>query len=123
MLSRNLKSKEAGWAPLESMDRLRRWQGEWAEALGLGSCREPVTGSAQRASDDSAGLWHGVRDQGPVVLIVPAPIKRAYIWDLLPRASVVQQFARSGARVYLLQWERPGAAEQEFGLAEYAERP
>jgi polyhydroxyalkanoate synthase len=28
---------------------------------------------------------------GPAVLLVPAPIKRAYIWDLAPGASVVQQ--------------------------------
>jgi polyhydroxyalkanoate synthase len=57
-----------------------------------------------------------------VVLIIPAPIKRAYIWDLLPRVSAVQEFVRSGAHVYLIQWEEPGAREQEFGLAEYADR-
>ena len=34
----------------------------------------------------------------------------------------MQQCLRGGARVYLIQWERPGAVEQGFGLAEYADR-
>src|SRR5262249_24101653 len=41
---------------------------------------------------------------------------------LLPRASAVQEFVRSGSHVYLIQWEEPGPREQEFGLAEYADR-
>ena len=56
------------------------------------------------------------------LLLVPAPIKRAYIWDLAPGASVVEQCLRHGLRVYLLQWERPSDAEQGYGLAEYADR-
>jgi polyhydroxyalkanoate synthase len=61
-------------------------------------------------------------DTQPVVLIIPAPIKRAYIWDLVPWASAVQQCLHGGARVYLIQWERPRTAEQDFGLAEYADQ-
>jgi polyhydroxyalkanoate synthase subunit PhaC len=55
-------------------------------------------------------------------LIIPAPIKRPYIWDLTPRTSVVRRLVASGARVYLMAWTDPGHAEQEFGLAEYADR-
>jgi polyhydroxyalkanoate synthase subunit PhaC len=58
----------------------------------------------------------------PALLIVPASIKRAYIWDLAPGASVVQQCVRRGLRVYLIQWEQPRAEEEGFGLAEYADR-
>jgi polyhydroxyalkanoate synthase len=47
-----------------------------------------------------------------VVLIVPAPIKRAYICDLAPDVSVVQQLARSNLSFYLAQWEDPGVSEQ-----------
>lgn len=56
------------------------------------------------------------------MLLVPAPIKRAYIWDLTPGASVVEQCLRSGFNVYLLQWEPPSEAASGFGLAEYAGR-
>ncbi len=58
--------------------------------------------------------------QGPPLLIVPAPIKRAYIWDLIPRVSVVRQCLRHGVPVYLIQWEPPESSEH--GLAAYADR-
>lgn len=58
----------------------------------------------------------------PVLLLVPAPIKRAYIWDLAPRISVVERCLQNGFNVYLLQWEQPGEVESGFGLAEYADR-
>jgi poly[(R)-3-hydroxyalkanoate] polymerase subunit PhaC len=66
--------------------------------------------------------YEGRKNSGPVVLIVPAPIKRSYIWDLLPWASVVALCIRSGLQVYLANWERSGIHEQNFGLAEYADR-
>jgi polyhydroxyalkanoate synthase len=59
---------------------------------------------------------------GPVLLIIPAPIKRAYIWDLQPEASVVRYAQHRGLRVYLLEWLDPGPREDGFGLADYAER-
>jgi polyhydroxyalkanoate synthase len=59
---------------------------------------------------------------GPVLLIVPAPIKRAYVWDLLPGVSVVRRCLGRGLRVYLLEWLDPGPGEDGFGLADYAKR-
>ena len=56
---------------------------------------------------------------GPVVLVVPAPIKRSYIWDLLPEASAVRRLLAAGARVLLAEWQ---PAPREFGLADYADR-
>jgi polyhydroxyalkanoate synthase len=58
---------------------------------------------------------------GPPVLLVPAPIKRAYIWDLAPEASVVRACLRQGLHVYLIDWTPPDACEQDFGLAHYAD--
>jgi polyhydroxyalkanoate synthase subunit PhaC len=58
--------------------------------------------------------------QRPVVLIISAPFKRAYIWDLLPQVSVVRRCLERGFRTYLLEWLIPTAAEDKFGLAEYA---
>lgn len=59
---------------------------------------------------------------GPVLLVVPAPIKRAYIWDLLPEVSVIRQCLGCGLRVYLLEWLDPSPSEHGLGLAEYTER-
>ncbi len=109
------------WAPFEPLDQARRWQGKLLHALGWG----PVE-SRSRVVFSKPGItlraYTGTSAQGATVLIVPAPIKRAYIWDLHPRSSAVQEFLRSGARVYLVQWEEPGAREQGFGLREYADR-
>jgi polyhydroxyalkanoate synthase len=109
------------WALHEQIDRLRRGQGRVLDALGLGPIETPsrVVRSQPGVTLKAYGAEGAA---GPVVLLVPAPIKRAYIWDLVPGASVVRQCLRAGARVYLIQWERPGAAEQGFGLAEYAEQ-
>jgi polyhydroxyalkanoate synthase len=39
--------------------------------------------------------------------LVAAPIKRAYIWDLLPQTSIVRLLADAGFAVYLLEWLDP----------------
>jgi polyhydroxyalkanoate synthase subunit PhaC len=105
----------------EQADELRRSQGRLLDWLGLGPIETPsrivyaAHGVRLRAFADDA-------QSGPVLLIVPAPIKRAYIWDLLPWASVVRQCLRNGIRPFLVEWIEPGAEEQDFGLADYADR-
>jgi polyhydroxyalkanoate synthase len=109
------------WNPYEPIDRIRLWQGKMMDALGLGPIETP-----SRVVSAEPGLtlraYGNGSDAGPVLLIVPAPIKRAYIWDLIPGASVVRQCLCQGVRVYLIHWERPGIVEREFGLSEYADR-
>jgi polyhydroxyalkanoate synthase len=61
-------------------------------------------------------------ESGPVLLIVPAPIKSASIWDLSPSVSVVRHCLQAGLRVYLIEWEQPGESQRDFGLSEYADR-
>lgn len=59
-------------------------------------------------------------ESGPALVIVPAPIKRAYVWDLAPSVSVVQACIDAGLRTYLIEWREapePAAA----GLATYAD--
>lgn len=58
---------------------------------------------------------------GPVLLMVPAPIKRAYLWDLDPGASVVRECLRYGIQAYMIQWEDPGYKDQGLGLRAYAD--
>ncbi|MDJ1159911.1 alpha/beta fold hydrolase [Chelatococcus sp. SYSU_G07232] len=58
-------------------------------------------------------------DARPSLLIVSAPIKRPYIWDLAPSVSAVRHCLRRGSGVYLLEWTPPGS-EDGAGLDEYA---
>ena len=58
---------------------------------------------------------------GPAVLLVPAPIKRAYIWDLEPDVSVVARCRAAGMRVFLAEWTDPGPEDEQRGLEEYAD--
>jgi polyhydroxyalkanoate synthase subunit PhaC len=104
------------------IDVARRRAGRLVDAAGSGSGEAPfrivakVPGARLRA-------YQPARDSaGPVLLILPAPIKRPYLWDLLPAVSVVRHCLRRGLRVYLLEWLDPGPAEDGFGLAYYADR-
>lgn len=102
-------------------DRIRRQVGNWLDALGYGPvetpsrilCAGPVF--RLRCYPHRAGA-------GPALLLIPAPIKRAYIWDLDPRTSVVRRCLEADFRVYLLEWTEPDAAAEGFGLADYADR-
>jgi polyhydroxyalkanoate synthase len=106
------------WLPFEQLDRLRRSQGGLLDAIGLGPLEAPYE-EIYREPGVVLRRYGGTRPQGPLVLIVPAPIKRPYIWDLVPEASAVRRLLGAGARVLLADWQpAPGA----FGLAEYADR-
>jgi polyhydroxyalkanoate synthase len=54
------------------------------------------------------------------LLIVAAPIKQPYTWDLLPGISVVRYCRSCGFRVYLLDWTPPSPGNRNAGLAAYA---
>lgn len=57
----------------------------------------------------------------PALLVVPAPIKAAYIWDLAPGSSVVEHCLAAGLQVYLAAWRRPQAEDATLGLRDYAD--
>lgn len=100
-------------------DTLRRAQGKTLEILGFGpdECgyRVLASGPCWRLRDYGGG-------RGPAVLMVPAPIKPPYIWDLAPSVSAVRYSLRQRLRVYLLEWMPPRAGEGNAGLDEYADR-
>jgi len=116
-----IDSQDCPGVVFEQLDRSRRWLGELLDLLG---CCTQETPSRVAFQEPGVTLrsYSSLQAVGPVLLVVPAPIKRPYIWDLLPSVSVVQRCLHGGLRVYLTQWERPGEAEQGFGLAEYADR-
>ena len=55
------------------------------------------------------------------VLIVAAPIKRPYIWDLAPSSSAIRYCLKEGLRVRLLEWLPASRTTGANGLAEYAQ--
>jgi polyhydroxyalkanoate synthase subunit PhaC len=105
--------------PFLLLDAARRQIGSVADAWGLGP-RE--AGWRQAASFRGARLraYQPAGSEGPVLLIVPAPFKRAYIWDLVPEVSVVRAALTRRFGVYLLEWLPPTPAENDLGLADYA---
>ena len=105
------------------LDEARRRAGRALDAAGLG----PVEAQYRVAAEMPGARLRAYQPpeaapEGPVLLVVAAPIKRAYIWDLLPEVSVVRRCLDRGLRVYLLEWLDPGPAEDGFGLSDYAER-
>ncbi len=103
------------------MDRIRADWGRTMDLIGMGPRQTPYRTVAAKAGM-RLRAYGDDRSKGPVLLIVPAPIKRPYIWDLVPGRSVIQQCLHSGIRVYLIDWQPPGPAEKHLGLADYADR-
>lgn len=100
-----------GWGPQSTPSRVVLTR----PGVTLKAYSPPVEQEAGEITDSQQG-------RRPVLLIVPAPIKRAYLWDLAPEISVIRRCLDAGIRVYLIQWERPGIEEEEFGLDHYADR-
>jgi polyhydroxyalkanoate synthase len=104
---------------LKQMDRMRQARGKMLDKFGFGPQETPYT-----ALHTEAGLtlrkYGQASAEGPAVLIVPAPIKKAYIWDLMPQISVVQRWLERGYRVYLAEWT-PDTGPH-FGLEDYGDR-
>jgi polyhydroxyalkanoate synthase len=100
------------------MDTLRRAQGNALGALGLGPAecdyRVLAAGPHWRLRAYSAAR------RGLPVLIVAAPIKRPYIWDLVPTRSAIRYCLNQQLRVYLLEWLSPARGEASAGLDAYA---
>lgn len=74
------------------------------DALGLGPVEAPYR-EVFKAPGASLRRYGGGDETGPTVLIVPAPIKRPYIWDLAPDVSVVRRCLARGMRVFLVDWQ------------------
>ena len=100
-------------------DVLRRAQGDALGTFGLGPKECPYRiiafGAHWRLRD------YANHDASSSLLIVAAPIKRPYIWDLVPSVSAVRYCLRRGFHVYLLEWAPASRGNRNNGLDEYAE--
>ncbi len=100
------------------MDNFRRAEGNILESLGFGpaECAFRV-----RAATPRWRLREYVGgNEGPAILIVTAPIKRPYIWDLASSVSAVRRCLNNHLRVFLLEWASQPSDDWNGGLTEYA---
>jgi polyhydroxyalkanoate synthase len=102
-------------------DEVRRAQGCLLDIVGFGPQTTPSrTVSRWRTAHLLA--YQAADAVQPAMLIVPAPIKAAYIWDLAPGSSGVARCMATGMQVYLVAWQRPQPGDEWMGLAEYADQ-
>lgn len=105
----------------ESVDRARKRQGAMLDRLGYSPIETP---SAIVLEETGVRLrfYGGSSSADRIALIVPAPIKQHYIWDLAPECSVVQQALAEGMLVYMAEWVMPDPNTGNPGLDDYADR-
>jgi polyhydroxyalkanoate synthase len=108
-----------GAQALKHMDRTRQARGRMLERAGYGPLETPSV--VLHAETGLNVRRYGEAGAGPAVLLVPAPIKRSYIWDLAPRVSVVRRWLEHGYRVYLAQWLPVPDENDHFGLDDYGD--
>jgi polyhydroxyalkanoate synthase subunit PhaC len=104
---------------LEMLDAARRGTGYAMESVGLGPRTTP-----SEVLDVAPGVrlrTYPSAADGPPVLLVPAPIKRSYLWDLEPEVSVVAHAIRRGLRPFLLEWTDRPDDDPGTGLDHYAD--
>ncbi len=100
------------------VDFVRCAQADAYRVLGLGprecAYRVLASGPHWRLRD------YGEDDGSPSLLVVAAPIKRPYIWDLCPSASAIGLCLRQHVHVHLLEWLPATRSTGNGGLDEYA---
>lgn len=99
-------------------DAFRKSQATLLSLLGLGSAE------CSYETIDSGVGWrlraYSAPGDGPAVLVVAAPIKRPYIWDLAPSLSAVRLCLSLGLRISLLEWMPPRHADDRLGFSDCA---
>jgi polyhydroxyalkanoate synthase subunit PhaC len=104
-------------AQFSMTDIVRRAQGDAVGAFGLDPSESPYKTTA-------SGTHWRIRDYGGEhasrsLLIIAAPIKRPYIWDLAPSVSAIRYCLHQGLHVYLLEWMPASRRTANNGLDEY----
>src|SRR5215471_16863476 len=104
-------------AQFSMTDFLRQAQGDAVGAFGLDPTESPyrIVASGTHWCLRDYGGEHGSRS----LLIIAAPIKRPYIWGLVPSVSAIRYCLHQGLHVYLLEWMPASRRTAKNGLDEY----
>jgi polyhydroxyalkanoate synthase subunit PhaC len=105
---------------LDVLDDLRRSAGRLLDTLGHAPRTTP-SAVVDLAPGVRLHTYPDADPSGPPLLLVPAPIKRCYIFDLDPRCSVVARCLRHGLQPHLVEWTDPEPDQQRLGLDDYAD--
>jgi len=104
-------------AQFDISDILRRAQGDVVGAFGLNPEESPhqiiASGVHWRLRD------YGGNNRSRSLLIIAAPIKRPYIWDLAPSISAIRFCLHQALHVQLLEWMPASMNAGNIGLDEY----
>jgi polyhydroxyalkanoate synthase len=100
------------------MDVLRRARGDAMGALGFDPSECPYRVIA------SDSYWrlrdYGGGESSAALLVIAAPIKRPYIWDLSPSASAIRYCLGQQLPIYMIEWLPASRDSGNNGLDEYA---
>ena len=104
-------------AQFDVSDVIGRAQGDLVGAFGLDPSECPYR------IITSHSYWHlrdyGGEDQSPSLLIIAAPIKKPYIWDLTPSTSSIRFCLRQRLHVQLLEWLSASSHAGNYGIDDY----
>jgi polyhydroxyalkanoate synthase len=95
-------------------DALRRSLARLFDEAGLTPHESPWHVVLKQSDSQLRRYGQGAGSAG-AVLIVPAPIKRPYIFDLLPEVSIVRKLTQADFSVYLSEWCEEGSASADLG--------
>lgn len=101
-----------------ALDVVRIAQAEVLRRLGFGPAERPYCISA------TGPQWR-LRDYGggprASLLVIGAPIKRPYIWDLAPSLSALGYCLDQGFHLHLIEWTPPKLGDESNGLDDYVD--
>jgi polyhydroxyalkanoate synthase subunit PhaC len=104
-------------AQFDVSDVIRRAQGDLVGAFGFDPSECPyrtITAHSYWRLRD-----YGGENQSPSLLIIAAPIKKPYIWDLTPSISSIRFCLHHGVHVQLLEWASASSHDGNYGIDEY----
>jgi polyhydroxyalkanoate synthase len=111
----SMRNLSNGW--FAAMDVLRRAQGDFLDSAGIGPREQPYEVTL------SGTFWrlrnYGGDKNAPSLLVVAAPFKRPYVWDMGPRASAIGYCLEQGFRVHLIEWTPASLSTSDRGLADF----
>ncbi|MBS7703068.1 alpha/beta fold hydrolase [Chelatococcus asaccharovorans] len=104
---------------LAALDDLRRTQADMLDLFGFG-VHEAAFQTIASGPRWTLRHYPGA-EAGEPILLVPAPIRRPYIWDLTPSLSAIGFCRDRQFDVHLIDWTPPSEGDGHDGIAAYVD--